>query len=120
MSTHAQRTARSVDPRAQWADYTAPRSRSKYQQRTHFHVTFADGELVRVSHPSDSRKAYNFGPAARIAATFWKMRRAGQWANAKRLKGERRILACEQYERTLIAPSILKMRVFLSTEGFWK
>lgn len=87
--------------RSQWADYKAPVFRQAGYERCLFVVDFADGERVRVGHPSHSGKPYNWGEASRVAIAFWKLRKAAK-AGYRGSDGER-------YERRLTPAAITAM-----------
>lgn len=87
--------------RAVWADYRSPRWRQQGYERCEFNFRFADGECVRVSHPSDYRKPYNWGEASRVAIAFWKLRKARKAGRHGR-DGDR-------YERALTPAAITAM-----------
>jgi hypothetical protein len=81
--------------------------RSKFRERTLFTFAFADGEVVRVTHPSDTRKPCNWGPALRIAREFWLLRQSSRHAKALGLSGEGYVRVCAEWERNHYAPRII-------------
>ena len=86
--------------RAAWADYKSPIYRQVGYERVEFEVRFADGEIVKLSSTSDSRKPYNWGVASRVAVAFWKNRQSSGLTYDQKLALEKR----------LTVPSIVEMR----------
>ncbi len=90
--------------RAQWADYRSPAWRQKGYEKGEWVVTFADGEVVKVSHPNHASKPFNWGEASRIAIAFW------------RLRARFKAIGCvpmdvgDKYERRLTPPAITAMQ----------
>ena len=89
--------------RAAWADYKSPHWRQQGYEKGEWVVTFADGMLVKLSHPNHRGKPCNWGEASRVAIAFWRSRVRA------------RAIGCvpchvsDPYERRLTAPAITAM-----------
>ncbi len=95
--------------RSAWADYKSPPWRGNDFERTPVVVQFADGEVFKFhGAPSHSKKPYNWGPTARIARDFWRLRIALRskhlWPHGISWNDQR-----EAYERSLTPPAIVSM-----------
>jgi hypothetical protein len=95
--------------RSAWADYKSPPWRGNEFERTPVVVVFEDGERFEFhGAPSSVKKPYNWGPTARIARDFWRLRIAlrnpGRWPRDVPTENQRMA-----YERSLTPPAIVSM-----------